>query len=122
MLPDLNTFAPRVGFLAGGVLLNALATGLYIGARLGPGPRDGLMTGLAASGLPIGPARTAIELGVLAIGWGLGGHVGIGTLVYAASIGPLVQFFIAAFTLAERSAYLQVRIRSHPAHYQGACS
>ena len=122
VLPDLDSFAPRFAFLAGGILLNGLATGLYIGARLGPGPRDGLMTGLAARGLPLGPARTAIEVGVLAIGWGLGGQVGIGTLVYAASIGPLVQFFIAAFTVAERGAHPRVRVPPQPAQYQGACS
>ena len=122
VLPDLDTLAPRFAFLAGGILLNGVATGLYIGARLGPGPRDGLMTGLAARGLPLGPARTAIEVGVLAIGWGLGGQVGIGTLVYAVLIGPLAQFFIAAFTVVKRGAQPRVRVRPQPAQHQGACS
>ena len=122
VLPDLDSFAPRFAFLAGGILLNGLATGLYIGARLGPGPRDGLMTGLAARGLPLGPARTAIEVGVLAIGWGLGGQVGIGTLVYAVLIGPLAQFFIAAFTVTERGAQPRVRVGPQPAQHQRACS
>lgn len=122
VLPDLHTFAPRMAFLAGGILLNGLATGLYIGARLGPGPRDGLMTGLAARGLSLGPARTAIEVGMLAIGWGLGSQVGIGTLIYAVSIGPLAQFFIPAFTVAKQGANSQVRIRLQAAQRQEACS
>jgi len=122
VLPDLHTFAPRFAFLAGGILLNGLATGLYIGARLGPGPRDGLMTGLAARGLPLGPARTAIEVGVLGIGWGLGGQVGIGTLVYAVSIGPLAYLFIAVFTVTERYPHPQARRRPQAARIQGVCS
>lgn len=101
VLPDLHSLASRFSVLVGGILLNGLATGLYIGARLGPGPRDGLMTGLAARGLPLGPARTAVEIGVLAIGWVLGGQVGLGTLIYAVSIGPLVHFFIPVLTVAE---------------------
>lgn len=100
VLPDYHAPPTRIGFLAVGVLLNGAATGLYIGARLGPGPRDGLMTGLSAKGLPLGTARTIIEIGVLAIGWGLGGQVGVGTLVYAVSIGPLADRFIPAFTVA----------------------
>jgi uncharacterized membrane protein YczE len=79
--------------LAAGIVLNGAATGLYIGAGLGPGPRDGLMTGLAArTGRSIRSVRTAIEVAVLSAGWALGGPVGWGTLAYAISIGPLVQF------------------------------
>src|ERR1044071_4039245 len=78
----------RVALLVVGVVLNGVATGLYIGARFGPGPRDGLMTGLAARGHSLRAVRTAIELTVLASGWLLGGTVGLGTVVYALSIGP----------------------------------
>lgn len=76
----------------GGLLLLAVATGLYIGARLGPGPRDGLMTGLVKrTGWKIWIVRTAIEVTVLTIGWILGGQVGIGTVAFALLIGPLVN-------------------------------
>src|SRR5690606_11329336 len=75
---------------AGGLALLALATGLYVGARLGPGPRDGLMTGLhARTGRPIWVVRTAIEVAVLVAGFLLGGQVGIGTLAFALLIGPM---------------------------------
>ena len=89
----------RVTLLVGGVLLNGVATGLYIGARLGPGPRDGLMTGLAARGHSIRVVRTGIELTVLVLGALLGGTVGIGTVLYAVSIGPLAHVFVPAFTI-----------------------
>jgi uncharacterized membrane protein YczE len=98
-LPPVLPVAGRIGLLVAGILLNGLATALYLGARLGPGPRDGLMTGLAARGLPIGRVRTAIELGVLALGWALGGTVGPGTLIFAVSIGPLAQHLIPKFTV-----------------------
>ncbi|NES26614.1 hypothetical protein GCE86_29400 [Micromonospora terminaliae] len=94
VLPPLSALPARIGLLLLGVLLNGVATGLYLGARLGPGPRDGLMTGLAARGLPVGRVRTGIELAVLAVGWLLGGTVGPGTLLYALAIGPLAQFLI----------------------------
>ncbi|MET8832717.1 hypothetical protein ABZV78_02195 [Micromonospora sp. NPDC004540] len=94
ILPPPSALPVRIGLLLLGVLLNGVATGLYLGARLGPGPRDGLMTGLAARGLPVGRVRTGIELAVLAVGWLLGGTVGPGTLLYALSIGPLAQFLI----------------------------
>jgi uncharacterized membrane protein YczE len=84
----------RAGLLVAGVVCNGVATALYIGAGLGPGPRDGLMTGLAAGGHSIRVVRTAIELTVLVIGWILGGTVGVGTILYALSIGPLAHFFI----------------------------
>ena len=86
--------AARAAFLVGGIVANGIATGLYIGAGLGPGPRDGLMTGLAARGYSIRVARTAIEVAVLGIGWLLGGAVGIGTVLYAVTIGPLAHYFI----------------------------
>jgi uncharacterized membrane protein YczE len=93
-----NDPAARWTLLLSGVLLNGVATGLYIGARFGPGPRDGLMTGLAARGMSLRAVRTGIELAVLAAGFALGGTVGIGTLVYALAIGPLAHVFVPAFT------------------------
>jgi uncharacterized membrane protein YczE len=84
--------APRTLMLIGGIVLNGLATALYIGAQLGPGPRDGLMTGLVRrTGWSVRVVRTSIELGVVLTGWLLGGVVGIGTIAYALAIGPLVQ-------------------------------
>ena len=71
-------------------LLVALGSALYIGSGLGPGPRDGIMTGLAARGVKVRVARTGIEVTVLAIGWLLGGQVGVGTVLFALAIGPLV--------------------------------
>jgi uncharacterized membrane protein YczE len=87
----------RIACLICGVLLNGVATGAYIGAGLGPGPRDGLMTGLAARGHSIRVVRTGIELAVLVTGWRLGGTVGVGTVLYALSIGPLAHIFIPLF-------------------------
>ena len=93
-IPAPHGLTLRTIFLLSGVGLNGVATGAYIGAGLGPGPRDGLMTGLAARGHSIRVVRTALELGALASGWVLGGTVGIGTLVYALAIGPLAHIFI----------------------------
>ena len=87
----------RVALMLGAVLLNAMATVLYVGAGLGAGPRDGLMTGLVArTGLSVRRIRTGIEVTVLAAGWLLGGSVGAGTVVYALGIGPLVQLVLRA--------------------------
>ena len=91
--------AARWTLLLSGVLLNGVATGLYIGARFGPGPRDGLMTGLAARGMSLRAVRTGIELAVLAAGIALGGTAGIGTVIYALAIGPLAHVFVPAFTI-----------------------
>ncbi|MDP8992919.1 MAG: YitT family protein [Actinomycetota bacterium] len=85
--------------LLGGVTLMGLGSGLYIGAGLGPGPRDGLMTGLAARGHSLRLVRTLIEVSALAVGWVLGGTVGVGTLVFAFGIGPLVQLFLGPLTV-----------------------
>jgi uncharacterized membrane protein YczE len=90
--------------MLGGVLLNGVATGAYIGAGLGPGPRDGLMMGWAARGHQIRVVRTCIELMVFAIGWILGGNVGAGTVIYALSIGPLAHFFVPYFAIGEPEA------------------
>lgn len=101
LIPQPGPLAARAGFLAAGIMANGVATALYIGAGLGPGPRDGLMTGLAARGWPIRRVRTLIELTVLVAGWLLGGTVGIGTLLYAVSIGPLAHFLIPRLTLTD---------------------
>jgi uncharacterized membrane protein YczE len=101
-IPDIDGYAMRGAFLVGGVLLNGLAGGLYIGAGLGPGPRDGLMTGLhRRTGWPLRRVRTGIELVVLALGFAMGGTVGIGTVIYALCIGPIVQFLLPKLTVRE---------------------
>jgi uncharacterized membrane protein YczE len=95
VLPTPSGLPVRVAMMLGAVVLNALSTVLYIGAGMGPGPRDGLMTGLVArTGLSVRLVRTSIEATVLAVGWLLGGTVGIGTVVYAFGIGPLVQLIL----------------------------
>jgi len=85
--------------MIGGTVVIALGSGLYIGVGLGPGPRDGLMTGIARRGIPIGVARIGIEVTVLAAGWILGGTVGIGTVVFAFGVGPLVAVFLRRLSL-----------------------
>jgi uncharacterized membrane protein YczE len=95
VLPQPSTLPVRAVMMSGAVVLNALSTVLYIGAGMGPGPRDGLMTGLVArTGLSVRLVRTSIEATVLAVGWLLGGTVGVGTVVYALGIGPLVQLVL----------------------------
>ena len=95
MLPTPTTLPVRVATMIGAVVLNAFATVLYIGAGLGPGPRDGLMTGLVArTGRSVRLVRTTIEATALVGGWLLGGTVGAGTVVYAFGIGPLVQLML----------------------------
>ena len=95
----------RAGLLIAGIVLNGVASGAYIGARLGPGPRDGLMTGIIArTGWPVKWVRTAIELAVIAVGWLLGGSVGVGTLLYALTIGPLVHIFLPLLTIRPKTA------------------
>jgi uncharacterized membrane protein YczE len=98
----------RVVALLGGILLNGIATGCYIGAHLGPGPRDGIMIGLAGRGHSIRVVRTALEATVVLAGFLLGGNVGIGTLAYASCIGPLAHVFIPGFdsqVRAQRSGH-----------------
>lgn len=88
----------RVGLMAAGIAIIAVGSGIYLATDLGPGPRDGLMTGVHHRfGWSIRRARTAIELTVLAIGWALGGSVGLGTVVFALGIGPLVQLALRVF-------------------------
>lgn len=103
VLPEQQVLGWQIVLLVGGVVLNGLATAAYVGARLGPGPRDGLMTGLAArTGRSVRLVRTGIEVTVLATGWLLGGTVGIGTALYALAIGPLVQAFLPLVTYRYR--------------------
>lgn len=105
LLPDPLPMAARVALLLGGVVLNALATSLYVGARLGPGPRDGLMTGLVArTGWPLRLVRTGIEVTVVVAGFALGGRLGVGTVLYALAVGPLVHAWLPRLTWRERDA------------------
>lgn len=98
-------YAPRLMLLFSGIVLNGIAGGAYIGAGLGPGPRDGLMTGICRrTGWPVKVVRTSIELTVLAIGWALGGTVGIGTLVYAVAIGWIIHHALPIFTVQSKLA------------------
>jgi uncharacterized membrane protein YczE len=100
VLPDAGTGPVAVLMLVTGVLLNGLATALYIGAALGSGPRDGLMTGLVRrTGRSVRLVRTALEGSVLLLGWLLGGTVGIGTVAYALAIGPLAHALLPVFTV-----------------------
>ncbi|MEV8018487.1 hypothetical protein AB0O76_19530 [Streptomyces sp. NPDC086554] len=100
LVPDAHALAARVPLLVAGIVLNGVATGLYISARFGPGPRDGLMTGLHQStGRSIRLMRTLIEVAVVATGFTLGGTVGVGTILYALAIGPLAQFFLRFFAV-----------------------
>ncbi|MEU4037604.1 YczE/YyaS/YitT family protein [Streptomyces collinus] len=100
LLPDVHGLAVRVPLLVAGIVLNGAATGLYIAASFGPGPRDGLMTGLhRRTGRSLRLMRTAVEVTVVATGFVLGGTIGVGTLLYALSIGPLAQLFLRVFAV-----------------------
>jgi uncharacterized membrane protein YczE len=102
-VPAPHALVDKVAVLVVAVVLNGIATGAYIGAGLGPGPRDGLSTGIAARGLSLRVVRTTIEVSVLVAGWLLGGTVGVGTVVYALSIGPLTHITIPALQLKNAS-------------------
>jgi uncharacterized membrane protein YczE len=103
LLPAPDALVARIALLVGGIVLNGVATAAYVGARLGPGPRDGLMTGLSArTGRSVRLVRTCIEVVVLAGGWLLGGTVGVGTVLYALGIGPLTQAFLPLFAVRTR--------------------
>ncbi|MCW2541369.1 MAG: hypothetical protein JWN95_3094 [Frankiales bacterium] len=98
VLGTVHGYPARFGTLIAAIILCGLATGMYIAARFGPGPRDGLMTGAARRlGVSIRLARTSVEVTVLVIGWVLGGSVGIGTVLFAVGIGPLAQVFLRLF-------------------------
>ncbi|MFI1410080.1 YitT family protein [Streptomyces sp. NPDC020707] len=100
LLPAAHSLPVRVPLMVAGILLNGAATGLYIAARLGPGPRDGLMTGFhRRTGRSVRLVRTTLEVTVVATGFVLGGTVGAGTVLYALSIGPLAQLFLRVFAV-----------------------
>ena len=102
VLPTPGPLAARAVYVALGVGLNAVATAAYIGARFGPGPRDGLMTGLVRrTGWSVRLVRTSIEVVVVAAGWLLGGNLGVGTVLYALAVGPLVQPLLPLLRVAE---------------------
>jgi uncharacterized membrane protein YczE len=101
LLPEPELLVARTAMLVGGVGVIAIGSALYIGAGLGPGPRDGLMTGLAKRGISIRFARTAIEVAVLAVGIGLGGAIGVGTAAFAIAIGPLYQLIFPYLAIKE---------------------
>ncbi|MDQ7877615.1 hypothetical protein Q9R08_06470 [Microbacterium sp. QXD-8] len=112
VVPPVTGFPAQLATLLGGILLVAIASGLYIGAHFGPGPRDGLMTGMNARlGWPIWLCRALVELTVLLIGWLLGGTVGIGTVLFAVLIGPLVHVALPLLDTRRREAVVAERAR-----------
>ena len=112
-LPDPPPLAARVGMVVIGIGMNALASGLYIGARLGPGPRDGLMTGIVGrTGWLVGGVRASIEVTVVGAGWLLGGTVGLGTVAYAVAIGPLVHVLLPRLSVPLAAAPVPGSLRA----------
>ena len=110
VLDDAGPWPARVGLLLAGILLNSLATALYIGASLGSGPRDGLMTGLVRrTGRSVRVVRTSLELTVLVAGWLLGGTVGVGTLLYAVAIGPIAHALLPRLSVGPARPMPDVR-------------
>lgn len=102
VVPEVHGLVAQAGVMVAGIVLNGVATGLYIAARFGPGPRDGLMTGLhRRTGRSIRLVRTAIEVAVVVTGFLLGGSLGVGTVLYALAIGPLAQFFLRFFAVTD---------------------
>ncbi|RZB20195.1 hypothetical protein StrepF001_03365 [Streptomyces sp. F001] len=115
VVPQAHTLAVQVPLMLAGVALNGIATGLYIAARFGPGPRDGLMTGLhRRTGRSIRLIRTAVEVTVVVTGFALGGTIGVGTLLYAVSIGPLAQLFLRVFAVPSASGVSTVVATGQP--------
>lgn len=107
VIPELTSLPVRIALLVFGIIINAMATGMYIGAGFGAGPRDGLMTGVHARlGWSIRRVRTGIEVFVLLTGCLLGGTFGVGTILYALSIGPLIQLFLPWFRQGARTQKL----------------
>jgi uncharacterized membrane protein YczE len=105
LLPKSSSLLLSSTMLLTGVALNGVATGAYIGSGLGPGPRDGLMTGIVGrTGWPIRTVRTSIELTVLGIGWLLGGSVGLGTVTYAVAIGPIIHIMLPLMAVQTETA------------------
>ena len=91
LVPETHALAARAAYLGGGVVLMGTGIGLYLAAHLGTGPRDGVMVALAARGISLRAARTILEIVVLVAGWALGGTVGVGTALFAISVGPIGQ-------------------------------
>lgn len=98
VVPEVDELWVRILYMVVGIVLGGVSTGLYLGGRFGPGPRDGLMTGLnRVTGWPIWIVRTGMEVTVVVIGWLLGGIVGVGTVAFALLMGPLCQYFMRIF-------------------------
>jgi len=113
LLPHPRAVPAQAAFAAVGIGLNALATAAYIGAGLGPGPRDGLMTGLVSrTRWQVRPVRTAIEVVVVGTGWLLGGSLGIATVAYALSVGPLIHLLLPRLAVVTRPAAVAQDARS----------
>jgi uncharacterized membrane protein YczE len=104
IIPEPKNIFVRVIMASLGIVIVAIGTGFYIGSALGPGPRDGLMTGLAKRGIPIRIGRTAIEVTVLVVGLLLGGQVGVATFAFALGVGPLVHFFLPRLAISSGNA------------------
>lgn len=102
VVPEPEALPVRILAMLAGPVLIGVGSGFYLGANLGPGPRDGLMTGLARRGWPVGRARATIEITVLVLGWLLGGRIGVGTVLFAVTIGPLVAWSLPRLVLPEQ--------------------
>jgi uncharacterized membrane protein YczE len=102
VVPSPDALVARAAMLLAGILAIGFGSALYIGSGLGAGPRDGLMMGFHRLGLSVRAARTVIEIGVLALGWLLGGSLGVGTVAFAVGIGPLVHLLLPRFTVTAR--------------------
>lgn len=109
LIPRPESMIWRIALLAAGIVIIGLASGLYIGAHLGPGPRDGLMTGIAKFGPSVRLTRTVIEVIVLAMGWALGGTFGVGTIAFALFIGPIVQMSFRIWPMENKSETIKAR-------------
>lgn len=104
VLPEAHGIPLAVAMMLAGVVLNGISGAVYLGAQLGAGPRDGLMTGLGrVLSRPVGPVRIALEVIVLVTGWALGGPLGVGTVVYAIGLGPIIQLTLPSVTLPVRT-------------------
>jgi uncharacterized membrane protein YczE len=117
LIPEPSAVAAQVAYAVAAIASAAVATGLYVGAGWGPGPRDGLMTGMAARGVPIARARASVELTVLVIGWLLGGTVGVATVLFATAIGPLVKLALRRLALGPAPSPASAPVRA-----QAACA
>lgn len=113
-MPDVEALAVRGAMLLAGTVGFSLGTAMYIGAALGPGPRDGLMTGIARRGYSVRAARTFLEVVALVVGWLLGGVVGVGTVLFSFSVGPLVQLFLPWLVHTRWSERVAVRGAESP--------